>query len=777
MSVRQWPVESESEPHKTYTVTLDHAGLWWCTCPAFTFRSGECKHIRKVKVEQGLEAWARFVEHPFVRPETIEERRYQRDIVERCLERNTLVVLPTALGKTVIAELVAAELLHRYPGCRILMMAPTKPLVAQHRESFVKHLRLEREETAVITGDSSRRPSQWRDSRVRVFFATPQAVWNDLARGYVPLEEFALLVFDECHRSRNRHAYTRLAGEYSRRCPWPLILALTASPGSEEDKVMEVCRNLLIEEIAWKTEEDEEVAEHIPGVQVKWVRVSLPEEYESIRRHVKAMIEERAKELQRLGLLRMPLENINRKVIVQLMARLRAEIDSGVRGENLHYMALCSTILSIYHALELVESQHVYSLRQYLREVEKSELKSHRMLARSPDFTRLVEMAERCAVDHPKMEVIAALIDQHLREKPEDRIMVFANIRHTAEILVERLREKGLRAELFIGKAEGKTGPRMSQQEQINTLNRFRRGEFNILAATAIGEEGLDIPECGYVIFYEPAVSGIRYIQRRGRTGRRLPGKVTILLTQGTVDEYYFSEGYKRARKMTRVLTQVAKRLEGIKLERRGPKPAAGEPWPWRAEEHEIEVQAVPAGETIRVEEPQREEVIEIEEPRAVESPRQKARKPGPSFRDVYHCAKDAYTIILKSSTRGVSEAELLEQLEEYQPDVVAEAVKYLEKKEAITRSGNRIMSKAAVRSSSKKAQGDIYTIEVEKILPGYAIVIVNDRFRARLDSGMYSGPRDYIKKGRVLRVRASIFRDESGSTNMLVHDVVGVIG
>jgi ERCC4-related helicase len=125
-----------------------------------------------------------------------------------------------------------------------------------------------------------------------VITATPQTVWNDYRKGLVRLEEFALLVFDECHRSRSRYAYTRLAGEYVRRCPYPLILALTASPGSEEEKVIEVVRNLWIEQIVWTTEEDdEEVAKYIPGIKASWVRVALPEQYEAIRQVIKRMIE------------------------------------------------------------------------------------------------------------------------------------------------------------------------------------------------------------------------------------------------------------------------------------------------------------------------------------------------------------------------------------------------------------------------------------------------------------------------------------------------------
>jgi Fanconi anemia group M protein len=82
-------------------------------------------------------------------------------------------------GKTVIAELVAAELLHRYPGCRVLMMAPTKPLALQHRESILRHLKLEREEVATVTGEMPDRSMVWDDPRVRVITATPRTVLNE----------------------------------------------------------------------------------------------------------------------------------------------------------------------------------------------------------------------------------------------------------------------------------------------------------------------------------------------------------------------------------------------------------------------------------------------------------------------------------------------------------------------------------------------------------------------------------------------------------------------
>jgi Fanconi anemia group M protein len=699
----------------------------------------------------------KYVVHPMVRDGVIEDRDYQRRFVEKALEANTLAVLPTALGKTVIAELVAAELLHRHPGCRILFMAPTKPLALQHRESVLKHLKLGEGEVAVVTGETAARPDVWNSPRVRFVTATPQAVWNDYRRGLVRLEEFALLVFDECHRSRSRYAYTRLAEEYIRRCPYPLILALTASPGSEEDKVVEVVRNLWIEQVVWMSEEDEEVSKYIPGIRVGWVRVKLPAEYEMIRDEIKGMIESVIAKLRESGLLRMPIEAVNRKVLVGLMNRLRAEIDSGVKGPNIHYMTLLSAALSLYHAQELIESQHVYSLKHYLEEISRSELRSHKTIASTPDFRNLVRMVRQCTVDHSKVDALASTLEAHFAEKPGDRVLVFANIRATAEVLVDRLRDRGYRAALFIGRAEGKHGPRMSQEEQMRTLKAFREGVYNVLVATSVGEEGLDIPECGLVVFYEPAVSGIRYIQRRGRTGRKLPGKAVILVTDKTVDEYYFREGYRRARRMDKILQQATKKT--VKIDRKAPKPPPGTPWPWTKTE------------TIEESEP----VIEIEvEPKQAVEPRQEVVSvEGPSSRELYYCRKNIYETLLKAGDKGVTLHEIMEGIS-YSPEAVRKSLIRLERDGLIKKVGDKYVTTAIIRSKplTVKPQGRIHTIAVEKIYPGFAVVMVDDSFRARLEPSAYNGPRDLIKKGRRFKARATVTKVE-GATTVLIHDVV----
>jgi Fanconi anemia group M protein len=602
----------------------------------------------------------------------------------------------------------------------------------------------------------------WGNSRVRFVTATPQTVWNDYRNGLVRFEEFALLIFDECHRSRSRYAYTRLAEEYIRRCSYPLILALTASPGSEEDKVVEVVRNLWIEQVVWMSEEDEEVSKYIPGIRVGWVRVKLPAEYEMIRDEIKRMIESVISRLRESGLLRMPLEAVNRKVLVGLMNRIRAEIDSGVKGPNIHYMTLLSAALSLYHAQELIESQHVYSLKHYLEEISRSELRSHKIIASTPDFRNLVRMVNQCTVDHSKVDALASTLEAHFAEKPEDRVLVFANIRATAEVLVGRLRDRGYRAALFIGRAEGRHGPRMTQDEQMKTLKAFREGVYNVLVATSVGEEGLDIPECGLVVFYEPAVSGIRYIQRRGRTGRKLPGKAVILVTDKTVDEYYFREGYRRAKRMDKILQQASQKT--VKIESKTPRPPPGTQWPW----------------TKTVEEP--EPVIEIDvEPKQVSErgivnvePRQEVVSvEGPSSRELYYCRKNIYEMLLKAGDRGLTLHEIMENIS-YSPETVRKSLSRLEREGLIKKVGDRYVTTAIIRSKplTVKPQGRIHTIAVEKIYPGFAVVIVDDSFRARLEPSAYNGPRDLIRKGRRFKARATITKIEDRTT-VLIHDVV----
>ena len=178
-----------------------------------------------------------------------EAREYQKRIADVATSTNTLVVLPTGLGKTIIAIMVAARTLEKYPGSRVMVLAPTRPLVLQHLRAFGAELTVPAGSMAALTGtvDPGEREVIW--MRSKVIFATPQTVYNDVSHGRISLRDVALAVFDEAHRSVRDYTYTKLATAYRETAERPLILGLTASPGASKEKVNEIKRNLFIEAV------------------------------------------------------------------------------------------------------------------------------------------------------------------------------------------------------------------------------------------------------------------------------------------------------------------------------------------------------------------------------------------------------------------------------------------------------------------------------------------------------------------------------------------------
>ena len=167
-------------------------------------------------------------------------REYQKEIAEVATSTNTLVVLPTGLGKTIIAIMVAAKVLERSPQSKVMILAPTRPLVLQHRRAFGEGLDVPDSAMATLTGtvDPGEREVLWMKSRL--IFATPQTVYNDVRHGRVSLKDVALAVFDEAHRSVRDYTYTKLATAYKETADRPLIMGLTASPGASREKVNEI---------------------------------------------------------------------------------------------------------------------------------------------------------------------------------------------------------------------------------------------------------------------------------------------------------------------------------------------------------------------------------------------------------------------------------------------------------------------------------------------------------------------------------------------------------
>ncbi|MGN6632476.1 MAG: helicase-related protein, partial [Nitrososphaeraceae archaeon] len=554
-----------------------------------------------------------FVSHPLIRNNSVEFRLYQSNISKSAISKNTLVILPTALGKTIISLLVCVDTLYNYRDKRVLIMAPTRPLVTQHMKSFSSNLKLMSEQTAAVTGKIipySRRII-WDKSDIRLVFATPEVVKNDIEEGRLSLTDFMLLIFDEAHRAVKDYAYTFIAKEYMKQSIYPLILALTASPGSDKQRMQEICDNLFIEHLEYRNEEDQDVRQYINPVEIEWKFFDLPPEYQYIRSNLRSMLDEKIKWLiQHKLLLRKNARWIFKRDLINVGEQIRNNLEITSEQERRPlYIALMqqSLALSLMYCSELIESQGSYSLKAFLDRIEdvgEVGRKSHQSLMKDTRIKEIQTLVNKLAIDHPKLRYIVSILknkhhntssscraakvekynqfnhqeklDHQLKHphhtnhavlhnlQTNSNVLIFTQYRDTARRIVQVLLENGIKASRFVGQAKRRGDVGMKQDEQTSVLDSFRNGEFNILVATSIAEEGLDIPEVDLVIFYEPIPSDIRYIQRKGRTGRKSAGSVVILAAKDTIDERYLQGSKKRVEKMNQTLSSLSMSLKSI---------------------------------------------------------------------------------------------------------------------------------------------------------------------------------------------------------------------
>jgi len=503
-----------------------------------------------------------FVKHPLVRENAIESRVYQEVIVANASKKNTLVVAPTALGKTIIAVLLAAHRLERHEGSKVLMLSSTRPLVNQHRKSFETFLKLDKGEMAVFTGSIP--PAEcaevWAKSRVTC--ATPQVVENDLISGAYRLDDVSLLIIDEAHRAVGDYPYSFIARRYLEQGRNSLVLGLTASPGGNEAKIKEVCEGLGIENIEVRTEGDPDVSPYLSGFEVLWKRVDLPKEFGEIKVQLEKVMKARLSELKKMGFSGTSSVNISRKDLLLLRGRLQEELAKNRKDPVLYQaISLVAACINLSHAIELLETQGLETLKSYFNRIERqargSGSKAVKGLFADPDFKKAVELTGTISekVNHPKLEALAEIVQKELDEK---QAMVFTQYRDSAKRIVERLSEvEGARPIRFVGQAAREGDKGLSQKEQLSILERFKKGEHNVLVATSVAEEGLDIPNVDLVVFYEPIPSEIRAIQRRGRTGRRRLGKVVVLITRKTRDEGFYWSSFHKERRMRNILESM----------------------------------------------------------------------------------------------------------------------------------------------------------------------------------------------------------------------------
>ena len=473
----------------------------------------------------------KYIVHPCIKPDTVEERSYQTSMVKGCLTSNSLLILPTGLGKTIVALYVAAEYVSKG---KVMILAPTKPLLDQHKGTFeelmVGH------SVCVVSGEVDQKKRAELIAGNDVIIGTPQTVCNDLESGRYDLDGFSLIIYDEAHRGVGDYAYVRVA-EYCHK--GMRSIGMTASPGANMNRIKEVCLNLDLRRIDARTEDDRDVAPYVHDTYIIHLTVNLPEELLKI---VDLLKKELGKYVQEMVSLKLtaPGRPPSRKHFLDIQRTLQMRLNGGEKTAYVYRgLALTSMSMKLYHAIMLAETQGITPLKIYLAKLEAEADqdkggRSAKDVTGRKEYLDMRKIVDSTKVEHPKVSKVMSIVSKTLYDEPDSKVMVFTQYRDTCEMIANKLSAV---ENARVGMLIGQSGKGLKQKQQIELLEKLRSGEVNVIVSTSVGEEGLDISSTNAVIFYEPIPSEIRTIQRRGRTGRKNDGDVYVLIAKDTMDE------------------------------------------------------------------------------------------------------------------------------------------------------------------------------------------------------------------------------------------------
>ncbi|MEM2933018.1 MAG: helicase-related protein [Candidatus Pacearchaeota archaeon] len=492
----------------------------------------------------------------------MELREYQNNIINTAKEKNTLVILPTGLGKTLIAFELIKYMLEKRRG-KAIFLAPTKPLVDQHFSNFKKNYQFE---THILTGSINPGKRKEIFEKAEVILATPQTVANDMKNNLINLYNVCIIIFDEAHRCLKNYDYVYIAKKYVEENKSGRIVGLTASPSEEKAKIDQICHNLNISAIEIRTRESPDVKPYIKKLKVKIIKTKIDDELEEIRKNLKEYYEKKLEELKNRGFLFKPI--VSKKDIIELQRTLQRKVAIDKNYNLLKAMTAIAVALKIQHALELLETQSISALYLYLQDLyEQAQEKKSKAVCEiirngnfNKAFLKTVELYKK-GREHPKLEKLKEILQEELKNNKNFRAIVFTQYRDNVAKISDVLSSFGIKNKPFVGQAK-KRDFGLNQKIQREIIEEFKLGLINVLVSTSVGEEGLDLPEVDTVIFYEPVPSAIRKIQRAGRTARTREGRVIILMTEKTRDESYYWAAWHKEHKMYNIINSLSKKLK-----------------------------------------------------------------------------------------------------------------------------------------------------------------------------------------------------------------------
>ncbi len=769
----------------------------------------------------------------------IKYRQYQEDIVKRVLYKNSLVVIPTSLGKTIVALLVGLDILLNWKKSKILILAPTRPLVFQHLELFKKNTFLS-DQCVALTGKigAEIRKTMWKSSSIRLYFATPELVRNDIRDGILKKDEFYLIIFDEAQRAVKDYSYTYISKQFyniSDPGKLPLVLGLSASPGAKEEKIKEICSNLYIEQIIAKSERDDDVLPYVFDTNIEHYSIEMNDYHKDLSALLNSLINDNISWLIHNRFIRKKkVEGVYRKDLLSLGDYIKSKLDS----KNLNFFLLTalkfqSLSLILLYCRDLVESQGSFALKKFLDKAkDNTASKTYQELFLDSRIKTVIKILK----DHdneppPKLIKVLSVVSQFLALNSnintsqkssrhtdsvftkkgdsdyqdyeykliptnyQKKILIFSQYRDTLEEITNFLNYNGIPCQGFYGQSNKNGQKGLSQDKQLSILGDFRLGKFPVLVATSVAEEGLNIPNVDLVLFYEPVPSEIRFIQRKGRTGRFSNGKVVILISENSIDTKYLEISKRKVNRMKSSLENTNFTFE--KYDRRTfenpDKMLESElfflyeksnKYSEIANEENYNENINPILDTISSNSNKKiKSLVTKLSYRRQSSNDSELTSPftKKNLEDLYEVSlnldrkklvervqRQIHDLVGKTGKSGL-EVSYLNEVIGIDNNIISEAIENLTKKKRIIWINKNTI---ALTESTKFLSGSKYSISVEKIVMGKAIVIVNEKWYASLEPQDYFGPRAILKKGNTFNIIGELYR-RAGTLHLIIKKII----
>nr|XP_004655433.1 probable ATP-dependent RNA helicase DHX58 [Jaculus jaculus] len=471
----------------------------------------------------------------------MELRPYQWEVIEPALEgKNIIIWLPTGAGKTRAAAYVAKRHLERVDGAKVVVLVNRVHLVSQHAEEFSRMLDGHWSMTT-LSGDMGLRAGFGHLARSHdLLICTAELLHLALSspeeEEHVELTDFSLIVVDECHHTHKDTIYNVILSQYLKHKlhmvrPLPQVLGLTASPGTGGasklqgaiDHVLQLCANLDTWRIMSSEKYRPQLLEHIP---------KPCKQYDLCQRRSQDPFGDLLKKLMSQIHQHHELQEMSQHFGTQTYEQHVVELSKAAAEAGLQQRRVCALHLRRYNdALLIHDTVRARDALDMLQDFYEKEHATKTQILRAERWLLELFNAHRNKLarlaahgpENPKLEKLPGILLKQFQSSNQPRGIIFTRTRQSAHSLLQWLQQQpglraaNVRAQLLIGARSTSQSVHMTQKEQQEVIREFRVGTLNLLVATSVAEEGLDIAQCNVIVRYGLLTNEISMVQARGR--------------------------------------------------------------------------------------------------------------------------------------------------------------------------------------------------------------------------------------------------------------------